>query len=331
MPKGKRLTDYEKGKIEAFHCQGLSCREIGEIINRSKTVVNNFLQNKENYGQKNPGGRPTKLTSRDKRRVLSLVSTGKYSLNEILQTTELPVCKKTIWNVVNSSENFKYVAKLTRPHLLETHKWKRLKFARDVMTWEDKWLEVVFSDEKKFNLDGPDGWKFYWHDLRKEKQFFSKRQMGGGSLMVWGCFSYNGVGPLIFISKNMNAEAYEKLLEDTILEAGPALAGDNWLFQQDNAAIHTAKRVKHWFERQNIKTVDWPAKSPDLNPIENLWGYLARKVYAHGRQFTCQKDLKEFIEDEWYKIPPEICQKLILSMPNRIFETIQKNGGYTHY
>ena len=55
---------------------------------------------------------------------------------------------------------------------------------------------MVFSDEKKVNLDGPDGSQCYWHDLRKERQLFSKRLYGGGSVMVWETFSASGKADL---------------------------------------------------------------------------------------------------------------------------------------
>ena len=74
------------------------------------------------------------------------------------------------------------------------------------MTWDDQWLQVTFSDEKKWNFDGPDGCRHYWHDLRKEKEIFSKRQFGGGTVMTWGYISLNGVGLMSYTSANMNSE-----------------------------------------------------------------------------------------------------------------------------
>lgn len=199
------------------------------------------------------------------------------------------------------------------------------------MTWDDQWLQVVFSDEKKWNLDGPDGWKCYWHDLRKEKEVFSKRQFGGASIMTWGCFSFNGVGSLAFISGKMNSVAYKEVLEDHLLPNAVDLAGEKWVFQQDNAPIHNSKLMKTWFKCKNIQVLDWPSRSPDLNPIENLWGDLARRVYSHGRQYSSPIELRSAIENEWYKTDPLLCQSLILSMKKRIFQLIRSNGGSTKF
>uniref|UniRef100_T1IRD1 Uncharacterized protein n=1 Tax=Strigamia maritima TaxID=126957 RepID=T1IRD1_STRMM len=76
------------------------------------------------------------------------------------------------------------------------------------MSWKDEWIEVLFSDEKKFNLDGPDRWTHYWHDLRKE----TKRQMGGGSVMVSETFGFNGITDLAFITTRMNSQKYQEIL-----------------------------------------------------------------------------------------------------------------------
>jgi hypothetical protein len=78
-------------------------------------------------------------------------------------------------------------------------------------------FQIIFSDEKKFNLDGPDGFNGYWRDLRKEPQYFSKRNFGGGSLMVWGAFCSHGKLSLAFPSTKMNSEEYQGVLTDKLL------------------------------------------------------------------------------------------------------------------
>ncbi|KFM63293.1 Transposable element Tc3 transposase, partial [Stegodyphus mimosarum] len=298
----------------------MSSRAIAIKIGRSKTVVNNFLKLKDNYGKKNTGGRPKALSSRDERRVCQLVSTGKYSTRKLISTTGLKVCQKTIYNTIRRSGRFTYTAKLTKPQLLQRHKIERLNFGQKVMSWDNQWIEIIFSDEKKWNLDGPDGWNFYWHDIRNEKEIFSKRQLGGVSVMTWGCFAYSGVGSIAFVSGRMNSQGYQNLLRNHLLPNAECLAGENWKYQQDNASIHSSNSTKNWFQVNNVETVKWPARSPDLNPVENLWGDLARRVYANGRHFTSTTELKSTIEDEWYKTDPTLCQKLVSSMKTRIFE-----------
>ena len=77
--------------------------------------------------------------------------------------------------------------------------------------------------------------------------------------------------------------------------------------------------------------MEWPACSPDLNPIENLWGILSRKVYENGKQFEYTLDLKTLIREAWNVISIETIQNLVTSMSSRIFEVIKNSGSNTKY
>jgi len=101
--------------------------------------------------------------------------------------------------------------------------------------------------------------------------------------------------------------------------------------QQDNASIHTSASTRNFFERKRMRMLGWPARSPDLNPMENLWGIVARKVYAHGKQYGTLVNLKKAICAAWNSIPLETVQGLINSMKNRIYSVIFGKGGFTRY
>ena len=182
-----------------------------------------------------------------------------------------------------------------------------------------------------FNLDGPDGFHYYWHDLQKEKLIFSKRVQGGGSVMIWGAFSSKGKSQLKFVDGTLTSLKYTSLLRTHLLPYGDHFHQDQYIFQHDNALCHRAKTTTEWLEERGIDFLDWPANSPDLNPIENLWGYLSRSVYANGRQYSNIDQLKHAIIDSWNKIPNEYIQKLILSMPDRLFEVAKASGSSIKY
>ena len=115
-----------------------------------------------------------------------------------------------------------------------------------------------------------------------------------------------------------------------LVDEGKWVCGDWCTFMQGNAPIHVAKSSKKFFEERRIALLDYPACSPDLNLIENCWGCLSWKVYKGGRQYHWVNDLKEAIFVAWASFSPELLQKLVDSMPNRVFKAVHL-GGATHY
>ena len=190
---------------------------------------------------------------------------------------------------------------------------------------------MVWSDEKKFNLDGPDGVKYYWHDLRKDPLYFSRRGHGGGSVMVWAAFTSTGRVRLAFVPKRMNSIQYQFVLRRSLLPFFRRNRRRNFVFMQDNAPIHVSRSTKAWLRRKNIPLLDWPANSPDLNPMENLWGILVRRIYSENKQYQSVGELKMAIVAAWQSVEQEVIDNLVLSMDNRIFQVINLNGGPIDY
>ncbi len=148
--------------------------------------------------------------------------------------------------------------------------------------------------------------------------------------MIWVAMSSAGVGPLCFLKTNITAPVYQDILEHFVLPSADQLFKDaDLIFQQDLAPAHTAKSTKSWLNDHGVDVLDWSAKSPDLNPIENLWCIVKRKMrnkrpkkcrWAEGH---CQRNL-DFI-------PLQQCHKLITFMPRRIEAVIKAKVAPTKY
>jgi len=331
MPRGKNLSIMEKCQINSLLAQSLPMLQIARQINRSFTVVRNYIKNPEKYGQKNNHGRKRATSPRTDRRIIRKVSNNMVSCSEIHDQMNLKVTPRTVLNIIHRSPEIKFRKCMRKPPLKQQHIKARLEWAMQAIENRVDWNVITFSDEKKFNLDGPDGFGYYWHDLRKESILFSKRHTGGGSLMVWAAFSSSGKTEICFVEGRMNAAKYQDILENYLLPSYEDLGGERMLFVQDNCPVHKAKSTMDWFAVNNIPLFCHPPLSPDLNPIENIWGILVRRVYANGRQFQTSQELRKSISDEWSNLTHEELTPLIESMPRRVAAVIYAHGRHTKY
>jgi hypothetical protein len=178
MGRSTTLTEFERGQITSLNSLGYSQRRIASEIGRSQNVVRNYLILGDQYHTKFSPGRPKAATERDERKIGQLAATGKFSIREIRNLLPVQLSIMTILRIINNIPFLKWCKKQGKPPLTQAHIDARLNFAKEHMGWEKEWQHVVFSDEKKWNLDGPDGYRHYWHDLRKDPEIFSKRQLG---------------------------------------------------------------------------------------------------------------------------------------------------------
>lgn len=331
MGRGKKLDPQEMIKIKTLKEEGYSIREIARRLSRSHHVIMKYLEDPENYGKRYRGRMKRATTDRERRRILREASNSSLSASQIALKVGTKASVRTVRRIINKCPTLKRLKIKKRPVLNQRHYSLRLEFARQHMTWKLEWYKVIFTDEKKFNLDGPDGYAYYFHDLRKEERYLSRRHSAFGSVMVWAAVSYEGVLDLVVLESKQNAEKYVKLLERQLAVIKSKLGGRPFIFQHDNAPIHSAMLVRKWFQKNYIENLEWPSSSPDLNIMENIWGWLTRKLYADGRQFDNKESLKIALMREWSAIPQNYIQSLYESMPSRLFEVIKNNGKSTTY
>jgi hypothetical protein len=117
--------------------------------------------------------------------------------------------------------------------------------------------------------------------------------------MVWAAIGLNYKSPLLFVDENLNASGYIELLQTNQIFEGiqTAFKDTKVYFQQDRAPAHNAKKTKQFIKKQIDLNDDWPANSPDLSPIENLWGILKKRVQElHPKSLN---ELKLVLIEEW--------------------------------
>jgi len=337
----RSLSTTQKNTILSQLDSGHSIHSIASTTGVSTATISRLRSKERSDLQKFTGGRPTKLSSANVRHAIHLISTQKAE-------TAVEVTK-TLSNIINQplhpsttrrylkKAGMKAVVKSKHPLLSTKHRKARLDFAYAHKDWTlEDWKLVIWSDETKINRLGSDGRKWAW---KRAGEGLSDRlvqgtvKFGGGSVMVWGCMTWEGVGYAAKIDGRMDGDLYLQILKDELQNSLEfyGLNPSDVIFQQDNDPKHTCKKVKEWLDGQEFRTMVWPAQSHDLNPIEHLWGYLKRRLAECEHHPKGMEELWRRIEEEWNKIPAEVCQGLIESMPRRIEAVFKAKGGYTKY
>ena len=335
----KETSEVQRAAIVAYADVSLTHTKIAKVMSIAQSTVSRIIKRVttgHNLKNKTRTGRPKKLSKGDERFLLGLVESQPIVTAKILADTlklrGVNVSPETIRRtLVRHNLHARVVKK--KPLLTAKHKQDRLEFA---MNHKDKpiafWKNILWSDESKFQLKSSKRRLFCYRNNKttlypKHIQPVVKHSP---SVMVWGCFSYNGVGDLVFIGGKMTGQSYVDILKCHLHQSATKSGlRKNYIFQQDNDPKHTSKVAKEYFEKIRKIPLKWPSCSPDLNPIEHLWDELDRSIDSNQRNNVSQ--FKLAIIHAWDAIGKEKLKKLVESMPKRLKAVIESKGGHTKY
>ncbi|KAF2354760.1 Transposase Tc1-like [Trinorchestia longiramus] len=252
-----------------------------------------------------------------------------YHQIDDLKASEIEASKHTISRVLRR-EGFRSRTPRRTPLLQKGHVKGRLKYANDHLNKPAAfWNSVLWSDETKLELFGRNSTNHVWRQQNEEykpKCTIPIVKLGGGSIMLWGCFSSSGLGKLHIIEGTMNGRKYREILEEQLLLSARLLKfKQGWKFQQYNDLKHTANKTKERFKMKKINILEWASQSPNMTPIENLWRELKFKIQKRGPNNITE--LKGICIEECQKITPETCKRLVVNYYKRL-EAINNNKGY---
>ena len=201
-------------------------------------------------------------------------------------------------------------------------------------TVEDNWRHFVFSDESRFCLSSNDGRVRVWREPNTsyETRNLTYTQRNAVSVMVWGCVGIYGVGDLVVVDGNMDSAKYREILDSHLFPSIGNIFGDAqhpFIFQDDNAPAHRAAQMDQWYDDNGVNRVQWPAQSPDANPIENLWDDIKRALTKDRP--TTRDGLIRSIFRVWGSITQERLHGLYATLPRRMRAIIRRRGYPTKY
>ena len=325
---GRHAVSVEvKWQVVGMHKTGMSYRQIASALNVSKTCVENTVKRYAESGsvlEAPRSGRPRKTSPRQDRKLLNLSRRNRNASASDLLTKmnqdgdNVNISVSTVSSRLRDQGMHSYFA-LRKPLLNSLAQKRRKIWCRERRNWlKEAWRRVIFSDECRFEI-------FPRRKIRvrrtKTEKFLPACvapavQMGGEALMVWGCITSEGPGELYFVDGTVNSTTYCQILEETMLPSAARLLGENFIFQQDNAPCHKSRQTMAWLADHDVEVLPWPARSPDLNPIENIWNTMAMRLAKHKP--SNKTELRFLVANIWRQISKEECCKLIDSMPKRV-------------
>ena len=194
----------------------------------------------------------------------------------------------------------------------------------------------MFTDEAKFCRRSSDRtirvWRRRGENRYAENVVSTSELFGGGGVLVWGGICIGGRSELVIIRQNFYSQRYiSDILEPHVLPFAGATDPEHFVLVDDNARPHRGHIVDTFLDNNNISRMGWPAKSADMNPIENVWGLLKRRISRILQPDDNLRRLEEVLIHAWDSLSQAYIDKCILSMRKRVIACIDAQGSYTKY
>ena len=304
------MTPQERLRAIGMIQAGMTHRQVAIALNRDHRIIECLWDRYVQTGMTTdrPRSRRPRVTSaRDDQNIVQCAlrqsSLNSRRLREQFRAgANINVSEQTIRNRLHA-RNLRARRPVVRQPLTRQHRIAWRQWALVHRRWtRAEWRMVMFSDKSRYNLDHHDGRIRVWR--RPGERYAppcvaTHDRWGGGSVMVWASIWSTGRTDLVVVNGNMNWQRYLNDIVVPVVVPNLQRIGNDAVFQDSNARPHRAIGVQDYFRQHGIQRMDWPASSPDMNPIEHLWDLLDCRV--RGRQQVPQTvaELRQALIDEW--------------------------------
>ena len=322
--------------IVRLHSQSFTYRQIKSALKVGSSTISSVISYYQKYHQipqEPKQGCPTKINTT----LLTLfVKNQTYENRRMscqrvsdLWNTEygkdyFNISKTSIYRIRRQLK-FNYKSPKIRQQLTDKQIDNRNIFSHSLLQSNIDLSTIIFSDESRICL-GPDS-RYIWYQLGEVcdsvYQEYQKAELG---VMVWGAIGLDFKSELIICPKTVDARAYRQVIRDShMVELLNEKHGEgNWVFMQDGAPPHTAKDTKRFLLKRMNLLANWPANSPDMNPIEHLWAILKYRMREENPKTV--NDLIRVLKSEWNSISMDCINNLVMSFRKRLLLVAKQKG-----
>ncbi|GFW64339.1 transposable element Tcb2 transposase [Trichonephila clavipes] len=202
--------------------------------------------------------------------------------------------------------------------------------------WRDnEWGRVLFTDKSRFSLSSDYHRILIWRERGSRNHpsnIIERDRYGGRGVLVWVDIMLGSRTDLhIFDAGSVNGTRYCNEILLPCVRLFRSAMGLQFLFMDDNAPCHRTVAAEQLLESEDIESMDWPAGSPDLNPIDHVWDFLGKRLAARTLPPVTIRELRLALQDEWAAMPQQLIDTLILSMGRRCEICLAVRGDHIPY
>ncbi|GFS98837.1 transposable element Tcb2 transposase [Trichonephila clavipes] len=209
-------------------------------------------------------------------------------------------------------------------------------WCREHRNWRDnEWGRVLSTDESRFSLSSDSHRILIWRERGSRNHpsnIIERDRYGGRGVLVWGGFMLGIRTDLhIFDAGSVNGTCYCNEILLPYVRPFRGAMGLQFLFMDDNAPCHRTVAAEQLLESEDIKRMDWPERSPNLNLFEHVWDFPGRRLAARTLPPVTIRELRLALQDEWAAMPQQLIDTLILSMGGRCETCLAARGDHIPY
>lgn len=336
------ISELDRARVIALVEEGHSQRFVADRVGVSQSDVsriwNRFLET-NSVQNRHRSGRP-RVTNDQQNRFIRISIRRNPSMSiptlqrEFRHATGARISLATIRRRIFES-GLRCRRPIRVPQLQHRHRLHRLQWSQEhIQLPQQFWNTVLFSDETRICVNSDSRRIRVWREPTRAAQLAHARPVrpfAGGNAMFWAGIMASDRTELVLIDGTLTGQRYITQVLEPHVRLWRGAVGEDFVFMDDNARPHRSQAVNQYLETQGIRRLEWPAMSPDMNPIEHVWDMLSRAIHSRRNPPRTRQELVVAAREEWEILPQEAIDNLVNSIRARMQACIDAHGGNTLY